>query len=525
MIPKQEEKHQRQSESTPYISEQPTRIQQEDEAIYIAEVNGEFVAITKFNEEGEQTIELIELTEVTNSQPLKSESEFTQIERQQSESSPSTNKSLVIGIGLGIILTIAGMHIFNFSPADNSSISADTGEMVVPKQSVTVTRVKTDTIKHTLKIRGTVAAYELIPVKSSVMGLSIREIFVDRGNYVTKGQVLARLDNDILQAELVQAQAAAREAEAHLAELQAGSLPEEIAQAEQKVVSAEAEVERAESDLDLIKKRVARNKTLETEGAIARDRLDEILNQEQVYKSNLEQAKANLEAEQQALARLKIGTRPEIIAQAQASLAQARAQVESISARLADTVVVAPVNGKIAERNATVGELTSASTNLFTIIENGRLELRVKLPETLLAEVEPMQTVNVTSDVDSELQLLGKVREIDPILAKNSPQATVKIDLPQETDLKPGMFLEAAIHTSTDKGLTVPIDALLPQPDGSAIAYVLQADNTVKAQSVTMGEIISDRQVEVLTGLQSGDRIVVEGAAYLKDGDSVVVVD
>ena len=522
MIQQQKKKHQLQSEFGQYVSEQKTRIQQDDEAIYIAEVDGEFVAITKLNDTEEQTIEL---AAVTSFQASESESEFTQVDRQLNQPSPSSNQTLIIGMGLGIILTIGGMHLFKPSPAENTPIAADKSQIVTPKQSVTVTSVETGTIEHTLKIRGTVAAHELIPVKSSATGLSIKEILVDRGSYVNKGQVLARLDNDVLQAELTQAQAAVQKAAAQLAELKAGSLPEEIAQARQKVIGAKAKVVQAESDLDLIEKRVARNKTLATEGAIARDRLDEILNQEQVYNSNLEQARANLEAEQQALAKLKAGTRPEIIAQAQASLAQAKAKVQSLKAQLADTVVVAPGKGKIAERNATVGDLTSTSTNLFTIIEHGRLELRVKLPETLLAQVKPGQTVTITSDVDSQLKLMGKVREIDPILAKDTPQAIVKIDLPLGTDLKPGMFLDAAITTSTNEGKIVPIDALLPQPDGSAIAYVLQADNTVISQSVTMGEILPERQVEVLTGLQSGDRIVVEGAAYLKDGDSVMVVE
>ena len=520
MNDQQEYEHPLPSERKRYLDEEQID-PQNSEAIYITEVDGEFVAITKLNEVEEHTIEL---AAVTNSQPIKSEPEFVQVYQPPDKSSSSGNKNLVIGIGLGIILTVGGMQLLAPPPPDNISY-ADTSQVVAPKQSVTVTNVETDRIERTLKIRGTVAAYELIPVKSSATGLSIKEILVERGNYVTKGQILARLDSDILQAELTYAQAAEQKAKAYLAELKAGSLPEEIAQAQQKVIGAKAKVAQAESDLDLIKKRVARNKTLETEGAIARDRLDEILNQEQVYQSNLEQAQANLQAEQQALAKLQAGTRPEIIAQAEASLAQERANLQSLKAKLADTIVVAPANGQIAERNASIGDLTSASTNLFTIIENGRLELRVKLPETLLAQVAPGQAVKVTSDANSNLQLLGKVREIDPILAKDIPQATVKIDLPEGTNLKPGMFFDAAITTSNTEGYTVPIDALLPQPDGSAIAYVVQKDKTVKAQSVTMGEILSDRQVEVLSGLKSGDLIVLKGGAYLKDGDSVNIVD
>ncbi len=377
MTDKQEYQHPLPSERKQSLYEEQID-PQNSEAIYITEVDGEFVAITKLNETEEHTIEL---ADVTSSQPIKSEPELVQVYQPLDERPSSGNKNLAIGIGLGIILTVGGMRLFAPPPPDNIS-QADTSQIVAPKQSVTVTNVETDTIERTLKTRGTVAAYELIPVKSSAIGLSIEEILVERGNYVTKGQILARLDSDILQAEVTHAQAAEQKAKAYLAELKAGSLPEEIAQAQQKVISAQAKVAQAESDLDLINKRVARNKTLETEGAIARDRLDEILNQEQVYQSNLEQAQADLQAEQQALAQLQAGTRPEVIAQAEASLAQERANLQSLKAQLADTVVVAPAKGKIAERNASIGDLTSASTNLFTIIENKRLELRVKLPET-----------------------------------------------------------------------------------------------------------------------------------------------
>ena len=503
---------------------------QENEAIYIAERDGEFVTVDRANDQEPQVAPLEinrqaeteepqkELAVATTSPEKRSEQELGKVKQHS-----SGQKGLVVGVGLGAILTFGGMHLFASSPAENTTASqaTESREDNAVQQSVTLAEVKTDQIERNITMAGTVGAYDLIPVKSRAIGLPIEEILVGKGSYVTRGQVLARLDNDVLPAELNQSEAAVKEAEATLAELKAGSRPEEIAQAQQRVRGARAAVVQAESDLDLIQKRVARNKTLEAEGAITRDRLDEILNQEQINQSNLEQARASLHEAEQQLAQLNAGTRSEVIAQAEAALAQARAKVEYIKAQLADTVVVAPANGKIASKNVSVGDLTSASENLFTIIEDDRLELRVEMPETLLGQISPGQTVQVTSDVDSNLQLVGKVREIDPILEEEIPQAIVRIDLPEGTNLKPGMFLRSAITTSIATGKTAPIDALLPQPDGSAIAYVLQSDRTVKAQSVKMGEILPDHQVEVVNGLQSGDRIVVKGAAYLKDGDSV----
>ena len=108
-----------------------------------------------------------------------------------------------------------------------------------------------------------------------------------------------------------------------------------------------------------------------------------------------------------------------------------------------------------------------------------------------------------------------------PIIDSDSRQAIVKVNLPSDENFQPGMFLEASITTSTSRGITVPIKALLPQNEDKAVAFVVGEDNKVSARSVTMGEILSDNQIEVLNGLENGESIVVKGAAYLKNGDTV----
>ncbi|MFM7440199.1 MAG: efflux RND transporter periplasmic adaptor subunit, partial [Snowella sp.] len=137
--------------------------------------------------------------------------------------------------------------------------------------------------------------------------------------------------------------------------------------------------------------------------------------------------------------------------------------------------------------------------------------------------IGPGQVVEITSDADSRLKLQGQVREIDPTVDTESRQGTVKVELPQNSTLKPGMFLRAAVVTAESTSLTVPMGAILPQTDGSAIAYKLKPDGTVKAQPVEIGEILPNQQIEIKQGLQAGERVAVKGAAYLKEGDRVSV--
>ncbi len=431
----------------------------------------------------------------------------------------------VVGIVVGAMLTVAGMRMFEPTKAENTSTaSANATNTVVPAQSVTAVAVEKALLDRTLRANGTVAAYELVPVTSQATGSGISEILADRGETVTKGQVLARLDDSQLQAQLMQARGALAKAEARVAQLRVGTRSEEIAQAQEKVANARAGVWQAESDLELVNKRVERNQTLKAEGAIAEDRLDEIITQQRTSQSNLQQVQANLREAEQRLAQLQAGETPEVIAQAEAELVQAKGQVQLVQAQLKDTVVVAPTAGKIAERNARIGDLVSSSEKLFTIIERGRLELKLTVPETQLSSIRPGQKVRITGNTASNITLPGQVRTIDPIVKEDSRQALVKVDLPTNSALKPGMFLQAAIVTTTAPGAKVAVDALLPQTDGSAIAYVLQKDNTVKAKRIEMGQIIPDEKVEIINGLNPGDRVILKGAAYLKDGDRVEII-
>ena len=435
----------------------------------------------------------------------------------------SGNKGLFWGLGVGILLTFGATRIFApQTTANGASESTEAIASAPASQTVTVAEVTTTDINSTLNASGTVIPYERIPVMSQAAGLQITDVLVERGDYVDRAQVLARLNNRVLSAEKFEAQGAVSQAKARLSELQAGSRREEIARAESRVANARSAVTQTESDLELVQKRVERNQTLQAEGAISRDRLDEILNQERVAKSDLTGAKANLNEARQELAQLRAGSRPETIAQARAELTQAQGRLQAIEAQLADTTITAPTAGIIADREAKVGQITSNSEMLFTIIQDGRLELRLQIPETLIGKIQPGQSVLVTSN-NRNIKLTGKVRQIDPAIDDSSRQATVRVDLPQGTNLKPGMFLQAAINTDTNQGQAVPIEALLPQSGNTAIAFVVQADNTVKAQKVTMGEILSEQQVEIVEGLQPGDRIVLKGAAYLKDGDRVSI--
>ncbi|NET88996.1 MAG: efflux RND transporter periplasmic adaptor subunit [Kamptonema sp. SIO1D9] len=432
--------------------------------------------------------------------------------------------NLFIGVGLGIALAFMGMRFVSPSQTTETSAQVPARETSQPGRSVTVAEVTSSRLDRAIAATGTVAAWEMTPVSPQATGLKIESILADEGDFVKTGQVMAILDDSLLQASLAEAKAAVAQAEARLAELRAGSRSEEIARARENLRSAEAAVASAEAKLELAQTRVERNRILADAGAIARDRFDEILNEERSNQLSLEQAKARRDEAQQQLAEVEKGPRQEVIAAAEAEVARAEAQVQSVLEQLDDTRVVAPVNGEVAERNARLGDVTSGSQPLFKLIENGRLELILKVPETQLTQISPGQPVKITSDSDRDLQVTGEVREIYPTVDENSRQAQVKINLPATENLRPGMFLRAEIITQSTSGLTVPYDAIQPQSENTAIVFVVQSDNSVAAKEVTIGTIMPEKEVEIKSGLNSGERVVVKGAAYLKDGDKIEIV-
>ncbi|MGB2923722.1 MAG: efflux RND transporter periplasmic adaptor subunit [Limnothrix sp.] len=432
-------------------------------------------------------------------------------------------KSLALGLVIGVVV----MGIVGKITSGEDTGSEPVAEETVPKapgRAVTVITVESEAIAKTLEVVGTVAAADLISVMSPRTGLQITNLLVQEGEFVKAGQVLAQLNNDGLRAELLQAQAQATQSAARLAELQSGARPEEISRAREQVLQAKAAVDRTQADLQLAKQRLERNQGLLTEGAIAADSLDETRNRRDSAAASLLQNQASVREAEQRLAELQRGTRMEVITQAQAQLTQARAQVSLITTRLQETQITAPRSGKVIERSAKIGDLTSSMDSLFTIVEGGQLELLAKLPETQLSEVKVGQTVVTTADSDPNLRSAGTITEIVPTVDQASRQATLKIELAADDKLKPGMLLRAKIITGQTAGFTVPTAAIIPQDGNTATLFVLQSDNTVAATEVELGDLLASDQVEIVSGLEGGDRLVIQGAAYLKDGDSVEVV-
>ena len=235
----------------------------------------------------------------------------------------------------------------------------------------------------------------------------------------------------------------------------------------------------------------ARARTLQATGAMSQQQINQYQTAEQTAKARVEAAEAVLAAQQ---------------------------------VRGRNTQVLAPDDGVISSRTATVGSVVAAGTELFRLIRQGRLEWRAEITSSELGRIAVGTPAAVTSATGA--QVGGKVRSIAPTVDPQTRAALVYVDIPdvqQNTGIKAGMFARGEFQLGRSSAVTVPQAAVVPR-DGFNHLLVLQPDNRVSMRRVETGRRVGDR-VEITTPLPPDARVVVQGAGFLNDGDLVRVVD
>lgn len=219
--------------------------------------------------------------------------------------------------------------------------------------------------------------------------------------------------------------------------------------------------------------------------------------------------------------------------QARAAQAGALARVASLKARaqadelrLSHTRVVAPVDGVITQRDAVEGALPQPGQALFQLIRDGRLEWRAEVPAAELAQVSPGQRVRITPAGTGSIE--GRVRLVAPTVDPATRNGRVLVDVQANGQARAGMFARGEIVLGEAPVLTLPQSAVLLR-DGFAYVFKVETEgkdsktSKVRQIKVQLGERQADR-VAVRSGVAATDRVVTQGVGFLADGDTVRVV-
>lgn len=417
----------------------------------------------------------------------------------------------ISAIGLVGTITIA-YYLFRAQPTPKTHLDADT------------VLVQSQDLQLQTQLNGLVQPIRKINISPRGEGRVV-ELFVREGDRIQPGQVIARMDNEQLQAQVSQYQAILARSQAQLAEKLAGTRQEEIAKAEADIIRSEARVKEARSRLKLATEKLNRRQLLAKEGAIAHETLNESQAEVRNAEDNLTQTQASLAIAQQDLARQRNGFRSEEIAQTRAQVAEATAQLQNFQIQLNNTLVRAPFGGIITRRFTDVGDFVAPTTSASSsdgatsasIAElSSGLEVEAKVPEASIAGIKPGQSVEVRSDSYLDQVFKGQVQSIAPRAVKENSITSFRVKVKLETGLerlKAGMNVKLAfLGDPIQDALVVPLSTIVTQKDGQRGVWLVKADREIRFQLIRLGSE-SGRQAQILNGLNAGDRILISPPA------------
>ena len=393
-------------------------------------------------------------------------------------------------IGL-LIFTGAAMFSFGCGKS-NDTETAKTAQTEL--QNVAITKVTKSSIADFYEATGTVSAKKTTQVSANIMG-RILSFPVSEGDSVSRGQILAEIDNREAAAQMQKAQAGLKEAQAALVEV------------DRAAEAASAGVKTAEANKHLMEATFARIKELYERKSASGQEFDEAQSKLRMAESELERAKANV---------LTINSKKK---QINARAEQARADIANTTVFESYGKIASPVSGIVVKKLAEPGAMASPGLPLLSIEDNSQFRLEVAVEESRSNLVRVGNRVNVLIDALGQGEIFGTVAEILPSADAASRSFTAKIDLPANPLLKSGLYGLARFPVSQKEALTVPQSALVKRGQLTGV-FIVGQDGIAQFRIITTGKT-SEGSVEVLSGISEGDEIATSETQKLSDGVKV----
>ncbi|HTA48589.1 MAG TPA: efflux RND transporter periplasmic adaptor subunit [Verrucomicrobiae bacterium] len=417
-----------------------------------------------------------------------------------------------------ILIGIAIVVVLSLSALGYRVLSRDVPEVEVTRASAE----SSDVAGTVLSATGYIVAHHTINVNSKVTG-RLAWIGVEKGDKVKEGQVLVRLEDEEFRASYEQAQGALDNARAYFDELQHGSRPEEIQQAQHNLDEARATLVDDKLTLD-------RTKELSGAGVVSRQVMDDAT-------AKFESDQQRVNSLEKAFQLMKIGPRAEEIARARGALAQAQGQLDYAKSQLDATVIRAPVTGTILDRTAEKGELITAQFasaaaggpqgSVVSLADLNDLQVELDIAQADFARLGPKQKGIITTDAYPDRKYNGEIAQISPEANRQKATVQVKVQvLNPDSYLRPEMnatvkFLadEPKSASAQPAGAFVPTSALRDH-DGKKVVF-LAFDGKARMREV---RVLSQRSDGVLVdGLVGSESVISKGPPDLKDGDTIKI--
>ncbi len=339
----------------------------------------------------------------------------------------------------------------------------------------------------------------------------LRDVFVEVGDRVEEGEVVARLDKRDFLFRVKDLQGQLTTAQAGLDQVLKGARAEDIRILENKIASVESSVKTARQEYQRVQQLYASD-------AASKGRLDQA-------KNSLDKALLELKSANEEYVMATHGGREEEVRAQRFKVESIKSNLDQAQANLADTELKAPFAGEISERHISNFEQVNASSKIFTLVDLEHIEIEVSVPEEWISRIRKNQKAQVEFLKFPGKHFKGWVDRIGVTADPATLTYSVVILLPNfKGKFLPGMSSTVTLHLN---GLgkdfpSVPIHSVR-EDSATKKKYLWVVDtesSSVKKIYIELGKIDSD-EISVTKGLKNGDRIVTAGADRLRDGMKV----
>jgi HlyD family secretion protein len=393
--------------------------------------------------------------------------------------------------GFGVLAGVACAFL-GLSACSKNNAAQARGREDAPRV-VTVEAVRQETINRKVEIVGTLAAEDEVSVSSEAEG-RVSRVYADLGDKVKAGQVLVELDAEKQQYTVDQQRAALSRALAKYGAADTSKLPP---------LERTPEVQKAEAELALAKQ--------------AYDRAEELHRRQLVSTQTLDNAEADRRSKQAtydaALQNAK---------NLRADIEGSDAALKLADRNLRDASIRAPFDGYVRSRRVAVGQFVKTQTPVMDIVRVDPLKVIGEIPEKLAPWIRIGQPVELRVDALPDKPLIGRVSRISPSVNTATRAFPFEALVPNaDASLKPGTFARASVRTGEPaQVVTVPYSALQYRYGVNRV-FVVEGDH-LAMRELKIGERLGDR-VEVLAGVNAGDRVVAKDVETLNEGTKVTL--
>ena len=374
--------------------------------------------------------------------------------------------------------------------------------------NVTVSEAKISSIESTVSYTGEVKASSSASVSPKASG-EIRAVYAEIGDFVKAGAVLMKIDTSAYQLSYNQAKAAYNSAVAAYNNVKNGSNA-------QTQVSMNQNLANAQSAYDTARDNYNRQKSLFDIGAISQVALDAAKTQFDNAAVALETAKASANLSANVI-------EPQSEASAKAAVDQAKAAVDLAAYSLANCTVTAPISGYISSKNASVGQTAAQGMEVFGIKNSDSVDVEINVTESVIGSLN----VGTSATIDIKSAKIEGADGVVSALGEAKNDATgmypVKVSINNaDGKIKIGMMADVSLVTDKVDGvLTISQNSVLKSGDKEYV-YVADGKKAVKKDIET--GITDGKNVEVLSGISEGDKVITDGKEYLSETNNDIKI-